>query len=263
MNALYCYKPILNVWSGEHIHYKPLNDNFWELARLSVKSSKKYYRTVFYTDEITAKQFNEHDIVFDEVIIHDKLKDYNGLNYSLPKIYAMMDQKDPYISLDFDSVLTMKPNLIQPITFGFYDADFTKPFSLNELDWVRSSYMDPYTNNISKYYDIDFNRDVDWRKYPNFSFLGVKEPDLVRKCYEDFLSRVPLEVINETPPTTTEQFILYQYLLFNGIWCDSLMDVYQANMVITEDNYNKVPYHHVNINMNIIEENIKTLKKMV
>ena len=43
-------------------HYKPLNDDFIRLAKLSVKSAKKYYKTKFYCDNDSLIFFNKHGI---------------------------------------------------------------------------------------------------------------------------------------------------------------------------------------------------------
>ena len=73
MRAVFCYKPVKN-YKGKNIHYKPLNDSFFKLARLSVQTISRYYKTYFYTDFDTAKLFRENGLLFDEVIILNKLK---------------------------------------------------------------------------------------------------------------------------------------------------------------------------------------------
>ena len=49
-------------------HYKPINDDFLRLAKLSVKSAKKYYKTRFYSDQESFDFFTENGIIFDEFV---------------------------------------------------------------------------------------------------------------------------------------------------------------------------------------------------
>lgn len=216
MNAIYSYKPVVDI-NGNYVHYKPLDTNFFKLAKKSVESVNKFYKTTFYTDNQTHELFKKNHVIFDEVVILDKLENNKLMNYALPKIYAVLEQEQPFIMFDFDTIITEELKSDYDITYAYYEVDLTRKFNPLNLKWLIESYVTPFQNKISEYYDLNFVNGVDWRKYPNFSALMVKNVFYVKQFYMDLFERVPLNVIETTPPTLIEQFILHQHVIMNGL----------------------------------------------
>jgi hypothetical protein len=253
MNAVYCFKPVVNQL-GEYIHFKPLNNDFFKLAKKSVQSVNKYYNTIFYTDKNTSELFKKNNIHFDKIVILDTLENNQFMNYSLPKIHSMIIQDDPYIMFDFDTIIGEKLESDYDITYAYYEVDLTQPFNHQELMWIQSSYINPFYNNISKYYDFNFNNNVDWRRYPNFSTLMVKDVNIVKNTYNYLLENVPIDVIETTPPTLIEQFILHQNVIMNNITYGTFIKKETNIMDITKEKI-----YHLNINKINIDEVINII----
>jgi hypothetical protein len=242
MRAIYCYKQIKNH-HGIHNHYKPLNDEFFKLAKKSIESVSKYYKTIFYTDTESYDLFTKRGLKFDEVVILDILEHSKIQSYGLPKIYTMMNQYEPYILLDFDTIITSKLESEYEITYAYYEMDFTKHFRSSNVRWILESYIEPFNNVLIKYYEKDFVNNFDWRRYPNTSTLMVKIPKFVRDSYNDLLNRVPLDVIESVPPTLHEQFLLQQYVINNSITYGTFLDGYTDI-----NNIKKEKIYHINTN---------------
>ena len=107
MKVIYAFKQFSK-------HYKPFDDTFFELARLSVELSKKYYTTEFYCDSESKILFEANGVFFDKVIVSDKIESYSGSLTSMAKVYAMIEQTEPYIIVDFDTLILKNcPKFIQ------------------------------------------------------------------------------------------------------------------------------------------------------
>ena len=256
MRAVFCYKPVKN-YKGENIHYKPLNDSFFKLARLSVQTISRYYKTYFYTDFDTAKLFRENGLLFDEVIILNKLQDNNIINYALPKIYTMLSQDLPFIMFDFDTVLNEKLVGDCDVTYAYYEADYTTWFNPKSFNYFNESYIKPFNETLSKYYDDWFVNGIDWRRYPNFSAVMINDVMLPKICYGDLLSKVPIHIIESMPATLIEQFLLHQYVLTHGkSYCTFLEN---PDVDIIE----KKSMYHISINHNDFEKIYNRVEKFV
>ena len=164
--AIYSYKLIENYWKGQ-------SDEFFKLAALSVKLAKRHYRNVaFYTDRKTERKFKEYGIEFDEVIYLDSFKNVNEHTYGLSKIYAMMEQVEPYVILDFDTLLFENIQTPHTITYGYKEGE---PENIGGTRYINRYYLQPYEELKDK---IDIQ--LDWLTFPNNSFVAVKNP------YESF-----------------------------------------------------------------------------
>ena len=245
------------AFSTVKTYYKPINDNFIRLAKLSVKSAKKYYKTKIYCDEESLDFFTKNGILFDEVvIIKDFIYEYQN-HYSISKIYAMMNEKDPYIILDFDTVLLEKIDTTHTITYGHKEYDLTKFYvNLNGMLWVRDYYLTPFNNHVKEHYDKNDIDKFNWNIYPSFCLVMVNKPTFLELIYRDIFSKVPKIDIESIPPPLLEQFLPHQYLIKHNVDFGFLTE----NNYFCDSEFNNLEliskkYVHLSIlNKNINEE---------
>lgn len=199
--AIYSYTLIDNYWKGQ-------SDEFFKLAKLSVKLAKRHYRDVaFYTDRKTERKFKEHGIEFDEVIYLPEMKDVNEHSYGLAKIYAMMKQIEPYVILDFDTLLFENIQTSHTITYGYKEGE---PEVIGGKEYINRYYLEPYQHMRNK---IDIP--LDWLTFPNNSFVAVKNPFLVKNIYEKILDIMKDDLDKQTTTVQFyEQCLLYNYLAY-------------------------------------------------
>ena len=257
MRAVFCYKPVAGL-KGDYIHYKPLSESFFKLARLSVKTISQYYKTYFYTDFDTANLFKENGLSFNEVIILNELENNTFRNYAIPKMYTMVSQEQPFIMFDFDTILDEKLDERSDIVYAYYEADFTSYFNPHTFDYIKESYIEPFNNILSKYYDEGFVKGIDWRRYPNFSAIMINDVLIPKMCYGDLMNKVPLEVIESLPPTLIEQFLLHQYVLNHGKTYSTYLESF-TDM----DKLEKKSMYHISINHDDFEKIYDKVEKFI
>jgi hypothetical protein len=197
--VVYGYTLINNYWKGQ-------SDLFFKLARLSVKLAKMHYKdVVFYTDRKTERKFKEYDIEFDEVIYLPEMKNVNEHSYGLAKIYTMMAQTEPYIILDFDTLLFENIQTQNTITYGYKEGE---PEIIAGKEYINKYYLESYKTMQSK---IDIA--LDWLTFPNNSFVAVKNPLLVKNIYKKILQIMKDDLDKQTTTVQFyEQCLLYNYL---------------------------------------------------
>jgi len=254
-------------------HYKALNEDFFDLAKLSVKSAKKYYTTKIYCDTISLNLFNEKGITFDEVIIIDDFiinftdnYEYNTNQYSISKICAMMNETEPYILMDFDVVLMERLESTHSITYGQPEETFeTGHISLNQLLWAYDSYIIPFNTHMRKYLNDEDVNNFNWTIYPSFCVLMVKNPDFVSIVFKEIMGLVPKEEIFKIPPTLLEQFIFHQYVIKHkvdfGFFNPHIYKDYSSNFdafgVISQK------FVHLHTNLKDVRKNIDYLANII
>lgn len=209
MKAIYSYKVFPD-------HHKPLDDTFWKLAYYSVKSASKYYSTTLYTDDEGKEVFDKHGIYFDEYCILDKIEKYKGRVYSVPKLYAMIAEKEPYVHIDFDAVILEEIVTTHSITYAYTEVDLINLSGQNHMYYAYTSYVRPYRDLLT---DI-FAEDIvypEFNEIPNHSFIMVKNPKVVSELYKKILSKIPEDVLEEVSPTLLEQGLLFLLLKENKV----------------------------------------------
>ena len=263
------------VFGFTHVvnHYKPINDNFFRLAKLSVKSAKKFYKTKIYCDNISLNLFKEKGITFDEVIIIDEfiLKytdnyEYNSNQYSISKIYAMMNETEPYILMDFDVILMEKLESTHSITYGQPEEILNgEHITLNQLLWAHDSYINPFNTHMKKYFDDKDISHFNWTTFPSFCVLMVKLPYFVSTIFKEIMDIVPREEIYKIPPTLLEQFIFHQYVLKHnvdfGFFIPHIYKDYSTNFESLDLISQK--FLHINTNKKDSRKNIGYLENIV
>lgn len=216
MNAIYSFKEFPE-------HNKPINNNFYDLAKISIKSAKKYYNTVLYCDMEVYNKFTENGLIFDKVVILDEITNYQGRLYCYPKICAMMQQTEPYIMLDFDSVILEKIETTHTITYGYYEVDLNKHINSHGLMWAVYHHLELFEK-IKHLFPLNETINYDWTTYPNFSVLVVKNPFIISHIYKTILNTIPSEELEKLTPTFVEQFMCYQYVKMYGVDYGVLVD---------------------------------------
>lgn len=193
-------------WDPPHIK----DPSFWELAEVVVTQANKFYETVLVCDEYTKKYFGDK-LPFSKVEICSEIGEYNGKSIAIPKILAMINQKEPYIMLDMDSVLFYPLPKYPNVAFGFAEVDFTKPFiSIEILNYAMTHYgkkheLDLVKKNIPKGMGFRYN------KIPNCSLVYVPDPEVLKKIYIQILEDHK-HIIEDISPMMLEQFLIIQYL---------------------------------------------------
>lgn len=248
-------------------HYKPLNDTFIRLAKLSVKSAKKYYKTRFYCDEESANFFSKNGIIFDEYVLMDDFVDKHSNQVCISKIYAMMKEVEPYIMLDFDVVLLEKPESKYTITYGHPEMQINYDYvGLDVLLYTHEFYLKPFNDHIRKYYTNDDLMKMDWLIYPSFCVTMVKNPHLISKIYKELFDKISSEDIGKIPPMLLEQFLCHQGVVRNKTDFGFLSRDHYINgddVVFNEMGMISKKYVHLNINNNKINDEIIYLENII
>lgn len=199
MVAVYAYKYLNKYWKGH-------SDSFFDVARLSTKLSRRFYKTILYTDLQTQELFKSKNIEFDEVIIVDSFSEVTENSYGLAKILAMMKQNTPYVILDLDTLLFEPVNTTSTIAYGYNEI---APKTLVGVDYIHNHYI--------KYYDLFKDRltvntyEIDWTVFPNNSLVVVNNPQLVTDIYKEILKIIDGRYTS-TSVQYYEQKLLFDYL---------------------------------------------------
>ena len=211
MNVIYTYKKLP--------HFKPMDDIFFTMARISVESANRFHKTILYCDSDSKELFEENNIPFNEIVVLDSLESYKGIWYTVPKMITMKSQSDPYLHLDLDTIIFSKIELSKSVTFGHGDLIFqTNEEALNH-DYIKDNYL----TQLKTVFKRDIS-DSDFTRIPNFCFVGVTNPQIVSDTinnllgdYEE-LANISEELFKEkyTPhtggvPSTFDQFLFYDY----------------------------------------------------
>lgn len=242
-------------------HYKPIDANFFKLAKLSVELAKKFYKTEFYCDSSSKILFEENGVAFDEVIVLDKIENYTGSITSMSKIYAMMEQSEPYIILDLDTLIFQK--LPEVYTIGFAYPEIVRlhlntlidePRPNAYLDYLDRFYKQPLDNHRHKFPEWFI---VHPDSSANNSLVMVRHPFLVTAIYKEILSKFTFKDLDDIGAMFIEQFLLYFYLKNHNIDVGYFAD---NRVVPTTINYELVM--HKFIHMMDYHEDVKLDEKM-
>jgi hypothetical protein len=261
MTAIFAFKII-------HNHYKPINDDFIRLAKLSVKSAKKFYKTKIYCDVNSHNFFTQNNIFFDEVvIINEFIDDYPG-QYSIPKIYAMIKETEPYILMDLDVVLFEKLEPQWTITYGYPEINFNrKHVNIHTVTWAQDAYVTPFINNVQKYYTDQELSDMNWSTYPSFCVVIVKNPIIMSMIFKTIFKLIDKKDINEITPTLLEQFLSHQYIIKYNVDFGFISEDATDDMD-NPDGFDKLrlisnKFVHLHINKPIINNQLNFLEEII
>lgn len=204
MEAVYTFKKLQ--------HYKPFDNTFFRLAKLSIHSAKQFYSTVLYTDDKSLKFLSAGGLVFDRVVLLDSIAEYKGNNYALPKILTMIERKDPYIHLDFDSILIDKPESKEPVSFPFPEPNLKMLDTHNPYEFIYKSYVKCFVEHIMDKIDYEKQKILVWDVFCNNSALLVNTPEIVSEIYSEIINDFIPDKIEAIVPTAIEQQYLLSFL---------------------------------------------------
>ena len=209
MNAIFAYKNLDKFW-------KVKDELYWKIAKLSVDNAAKFYTTVLYADDKTYSLFQSKGIKFDVYKNStDLFKDVTEHCYAMPKILVAIEQKEPYILLDLDTVLFSKISSTKMVCYGHKEiyVDQNKPIEdkLLDVQYLEEYYSRPY-NKVGKSFGVKV---FDWVSYPSNSLLLVNAPAIVSEIYKKIVNELKREIYTIPPPLTMqfyEQFLFYNIL---------------------------------------------------
>jgi len=220
--VIYSYKNI-------NTQGKTFDDDFIKMARLSVESSSKFYKTKLYCDGGSKELFDRYNIKFDEVIVLDELNDYSGSVFCMPKIITMMHQTEPYIHLDFDVLILRKLQDKDCIGFAYPEVSISPTYNFEQIEYVYESYILPFKKYSKD--KTDYKESILWNfdKIPNHGIIYVNNPNIIKSAYQQIIIDFE-DVVNESKPMEglaqyIEQFSLKRYLDENKIKYDFYEDV--------------------------------------
>lgn len=186
---------------------------FWHYAKISTQTAGKFHNTILYTDEEGKKDFEKFGIGFNKVIVLPELESFKGSIFSIPKIYAMIQRKDPYVHLDFDVFTNIAHTTNEPIAFGYPEVNLKVFSDIIEIEYLNESYLKSYKEEFHKYYDC---KDWDWRLVPNFGVFIVNNPSLVSDIFKDILNEIKDLKPNESKKHQYASFI-EQFLFMRAV----------------------------------------------
>lgn len=243
IKAIYSFKQFKN-------HYKPLNKEFYKLAKYSVDQASKFYRTKLYCDKKSKNIFTKYDILFDEYEVLDSIESYKGRSYCMPKVYAMIAETSPYVHLDFDAIVYEELVFDKSITYGNLEVDLTYRANTDAINYLQSHYIKDYEEYLGTIFEDTI--EVDWRKVPNHSLIAVKNPELLKEIYTEILDKVPYDVIEKVTPMLIEQYLPYRYFIKNKVQI-GFIDKHVIPEIGTKLNGSFRFFHYQNYNSNTFE----------
>ena len=161
------------------------------MMRVSVCSANKFYTTHLFCCKDSYNFFIKNNIPFTEITILDELSELpNGENslWSWSKIVTMKYQDEPWLHLDFDSILT-KPfgDFTEDVVFGFPD------YYVDDMNVLSASGVSHLTDiYLYWFYQLHntntHSHEWDFKQIPNASFIYCKSPNEIKKVITKFES---------------------------------------------------------------------------
>ena len=195
---------------------------FFNYARLAVLSASKFHKTHLYCDKKSEYYFQKLGIKFDQVTVLPEIENYNGDIFSMCKIYAMRQETEPYVHLDFDTFTNAPYSTSTVIGFGYPELDYkNREMCLENIRYFNRAYYKPYLDKIQgKIFDV-VETTFDWRVIPNNSAIIVNNPKLIKTIFESIEKKYS-ELIHTNEgygfsAMYIEQFLLARYLDYHKV----------------------------------------------
>ena len=201
-------------------HYKPFDETFFRLAKLSIYSAEQFYTTVLYTDNNSLEFLTNGGLKFDRVVLLDSIEEYKGGNYAMPKILTMISREEPYIHLDFDSILIDKPESKAQVSFPFPEPDLTKLTTHTHYEFVYIAYVKCFVEHIMDQIEYEKQSRIKWNIFPNNSALLVNNPKTISDIFTEIITEFVPDKIEVLNPTAIEQQYFLSHLEYYGIEYD-------------------------------------------
>lgn len=209
-------------------------------SKISLDLSKKISdKVILYTTSEYRKIFEDYGVDYTE--INTELFDnYSGSlhNYAIPKILTYIDQKEPYIHLDYDTMLLKLPKMDSEVFFGYFDYDVPNFKKLKDYESLSKYYLEDY-GLISDNLPEELRNGFEIKQTPNFSLFGVNSPELVSDTFRDMLNffMENEDVFNKMnhSPSQIEQFLFIPFLLHRNKEINPYCFIQQENPVMCDD----------------------------
>lgn len=261
MRAIFSFKKLKTE------HYKPIDKNFFKLAKLSVELAKLHYKTVFYGDSDSYKIFEEKNITFDEVNLLESIELYDGDITSYSKLMAMKNETSPYVCLDFDTLVFEKIKSTNTITFGYPEIGAIKLYNILSED-SQKEYLDYinlyYKRHLDKYKDKlpDFINPY-LTSIPNFSLFMVNNPILIHQIIKDIFNIFTAYELEEMGAMFIEQYLIPLYIDslevdYKFIYDDSSQELNKSFLFLKSKFYHYIQFH----NDDKFEQNIQKVSNI-
>jgi hypothetical protein len=261
MRAIYSFKELRTE------HYKPIDKNFFKIAKLSVELAKINYTTVFYGDESSYKLFKDKNITFDEVNLLESISNYNGDITSYSKLMAMKEQTEPYVCLDFDTLVFENIKSNSTVLFGYPEIGGIKLFNIlsedSQLEYIEyinlyyKRHLDKYKHKFPSY----INPYLD--KVPNFSLFMVNNPILVKEIINEIFTIFEYNELEEMGAMFIEQYLIPMYIQSLDIEYKFLYkdnnEKFTNSFLTLKNKFNHYIQYHKDLNF---EKNINKISKM-
>lgn len=201
-NAIYSYKLFDD-------YFKPLDDNFFNIARLSVKLSGVHYRTILYCDQLTKEAFDKEEVIFDEYRIREEwFENIDRTSSGVPKILAISEQTEPYVLLDLDTLIFVPITTQKSILYGFKEANNSL---IQDIDYIKEHY-------IESYYRVENDIDIPlkWDIFPSNCLMVITNPLILKEAANYTLSRLEGR-FSQVSAMFYEQFLIFNFLRYHNV----------------------------------------------
>lgn len=218
------------------IHTFTSKDIIWKeqlyVMVLSALYAKKHYGNInLYCSDKQANQFKELPEIYSNIDTSILKPDYKV--YSYPKLITYLNQKEPFLHIDHDSVIFSKidfnkvktpflfshpevKHLVRKVgTFGYHIPLLLSGHD-GDYNYIKSSYLD-LIEKLSSKFPNSISKEFDFESIPNMNLTYVSDPDTYREAVENSILYYHdnKEVINKHPfgAHHIEQFMIHQQLL--------------------------------------------------
>lgn len=236
MKVIYTFKKFKHILNIE-------NPIFLDMARLSVKYSGALYKTELYCDSESKIFFDKHNIKFNKVVVLPEIENYDGEMYAIPKMITYSKQNEPYIHLDFDTIILRRLSFNNDVTFGYYDEDYSYYDVVKYSQFALNTYINSFENYIKGYYSPNEYLQWRWLKFPNNSLLAVNNYQFVSEMYTEVLNKLKDVILYPDPETCIGQFVEQFLLIANlDLHKKSYDCVYKCNpiKILNKNNIDKL-----------------------
>jgi len=192
-------------------HHKGFTKRGIQLMRLSVQSANRFYTTHVYCDKESAKLFRLNKIPFTEIVVVGWLDDYEFPNWGLAKLETMKHQIEPYIHIDFDTIITQELQISNDnIIWGYAEVNFNNAVRDGRLTHDLITYVNDNYLMVAKEYETysEFN----YLYVINASLVIVTEPYPIKDIIIELHNRISnyKNIISSKMNMFIEQFMFYQ-----------------------------------------------------
>jgi len=207
-------------------HHKGFTERGVLVMKLSVESANKFYKTFVYCDSKSAKLFKVNKIPFHRIVVVDWLDEYDFPNWGLAKLETMLHQTEPYIHIDFDTILTKKfEPRTDDITWGYGEINLVQS---NTLTYEVIDHLNLYYDVAKKYEEY---KTFDYSQIANASTIIVNSPHPIGDVIKEVKQRIIdyKDIISPQMNMFIEQFIFFQLIKSKSYISNSFLSTSDYN----------------------------------